>query len=98
LRLGCRLDRIRGAGKGAEESIALGVDLDPLVRRHRFADQPPVLGENPLIARAELLEQLRRPLNVSEEEGDSARGEVVPQGLSIAPQPATFNPIRGKHL
>ena len=57
-------------GEGDEERVALRVDLVTAVSRHGLADDALVLGKHFCVVRADLLEQLRRTLDVSEEEGD----------------------------
>jgi hypothetical protein len=62
-----------------EEGVSLGVDLDTVVARAGVADRLSVRAERlgvPL--RAELAKQPCRPLDVREEEGDRAAGEIRP--------------------
>ena len=67
--------------KGEEEGIALSVDFDPALRGTRLADHTAMLGERVGVGPgAELVQQTRRALDVGEEEGDSARGEVATHG------------------
>jgi len=61
----------RCGGERNEKRVALGVDLDPALLRTRLAYDPPVLRERlgvPL--GAEPVQELRRALDVGEEEGD----------------------------
>ena len=50
----------------------------PPCLRERVPQSPPVLGEQLGVARAVLLEEPRRALDVGEEEGDGAAREVAP--------------------
>ena len=60
-----------------EERVALRVDLDAAVPRERVPQHPPVLGQRLRIPlRAELVQQPRRALDVREQEGDRAGGEI----------------------
>ncbi len=71
---GC--DRVRRAREGDEEGVALSVYLDALVVREGFPKEPPVLGERLCVGITEVVEQLGRPLNVREEEGDGPGWEL----------------------
>ena len=74
LRRHCGPDRVFPAWEGDEERVALRVDLVAPVSRRGLADDALVLGEHFCVVRADLPEQLRRPFDVGEEEGDrSAR-------------------------
>ena len=68
-------DRIAGARKGEEERVALRVDLDAAVLCEALAHQPPVRRQDIVEALAELLEERRRPLDITEDEGDGAARE-----------------------
>ena len=68
----------RARGK-AKKNVALGVDLDAAERSEVQAHQPAVLVEQLAVAVAELLEQLRRALDVAEDEGDGPAGR---EGMS----------------
>jgi hypothetical protein len=46
------------------------------VRRERVTQDAAVLGEDIRVAVPELVQQLRRALDVGEEEGDCARGQL----------------------
>ena len=63
-------DSVLPAGESDEERVALCVDLVTAVSRHGLADDALVLGKHFCVVRADLLEQLRRPFDVGEEEGD----------------------------
>ena len=70
--------RSRRRREGEEEGVALRVHLDPALGGARLPDHAPVLGERLRVALgAELVQQPRRALDVGEEEGDGAGGEVV---------------------
>ena len=63
----------RSRRKSEEEGVALSVDLDAVVAGAGLADQAPVLSESfgvPL--RSQFVQELRRALDVGEEEGDGA--------------------------
>ena len=67
----------RRGSEGEEERVALRVDLDPAFGRARLAHDGAVLGESVGVrVRAELVQELRRALDVGEEEGDGAGREV----------------------
>jgi hypothetical protein len=71
--------RARRRREGEEEGIPLGVHRDPVVTGAGLANHPPVLGERLRVPLgAELVQQPRRPLDVGEEEGNGAGGEVGP--------------------
>ena len=72
-----RGERVVRATEGDEERVALGVDLDPGMAREDRAQLAPVLGEQVHVALAVLMEQARRTLDVGEQEGDRAGGEVA---------------------
>jgi len=56
----------------------LRIHLDAAVRVKRFADDASVIGEGSRISLgAEFVQQVRRPLNVGEEERDCSGGEVT---------------------
>src|SRR6266540_1687341 len=78
-------DCIGGAPEGNEECIALRVDLYPPVTLESRAQNPAVLGERVRIAISQLFQQLRRALDVREEERDGAGREFVPHKLNDAP-------------
>ena len=75
--LGCR-DRRWCSLEGNEEGVALRVDLDPAVRGKSFPQNAPMLGERLRVRfRAEVVQQLRRPLDIGEEEGDRSLRQVA---------------------
>src|SRR5204862_2043017 len=60
-----------------EEGVALTVDLDPLVLCKGIAQENVVLGEQLAVALApELLEELRRALDIGEEKGNRPAREL----------------------
>ena len=60
------------------------VDLDPVLSGAGLANHPAMLGERLGVAlRPELAEQLRRVLDVREEEGDRAGGKLGPHLRTI---------------
>jgi len=71
-------------GEGEEEGVSLRVDLDPVVASAGFADDPAMLRQGIRVALgAELMQEPRRPLDVGEEEGDSASREIRAHGEII---------------
>jgi hypothetical protein len=80
LGIGRGSDGIRGSGESDEEGIALRVDLDSAVLGERVSQDAPLLGEDVRIRVTELMEQLRRALDVGEEEGDCAGRQLCHAG------------------
>ena len=73
-----RRERPGRGGESEEEGVSLRVDLDPALAAHASRIDAPVLGERVCVGLgAELVQQLRRALDVGEEEGDRAGREVV---------------------
>ena len=61
-----------------EERVALGIDLHAIVTGTRLADDLPVCGKRLGIGlRSQLVQELRRSLDVGEEKRDSARGKLL---------------------
>ena len=71
--------RIHGlvrTSEGKEKRVALVVDfLAPVILRGRAKD-PPMLGKEVAVPCTEPLQELRRSLYVSEEQGEGSRGET----------------------
>ena len=64
--------------EGEEEGVALRIDLDSVLGGACLPDDPTVLGERLGVGlRAELVQELRRALDVREEEGDGACRKIV---------------------
>ena len=79
-----RSERTRRGAEREEEGVALSVHLDPAVPRAGLADHSPVLGQCLRVGlAAEFVQELRRPLNVSEEEGDGAGRKVLSHNAII---------------
>jgi hypothetical protein len=79
-----RVERPGCRGKGEEERVPLGIDLDAAMCRSGFADHAAVLGESLGVPfRTKLVQQPRRTLHIGEEEGDGAAGEIVSHACSI---------------
>jgi hypothetical protein len=72
---GC-CDGLGGAGEGDEEGIALGIHLGPTLRRKRRPQQCLVLSQHPRVVVAKALEELGAALDVGEQEGNGATGEL----------------------
>jgi hypothetical protein len=88
--------RSGGGGRGVacaleddEEAVARRVDLDPAVSGARPADGAPVVAAKPGELGTELAHELRRALDVGEQEGDGAGRKVGPRRLhaAIVPKP-----------
>ena len=63
--------RLARTGKGGEEAVALGAELDAVASVHLLAENVAVLGQRLAVPlRAELLEQGGRPLDVGEQQRD----------------------------
>jgi hypothetical protein len=64
--------------KRDEERIALGIDLHAIVTGTRLSDDLPVCGKRLGVGlRSQLVQELRRPLDVGEEKRDSAGGKLL---------------------
>jgi hypothetical protein len=72
LRRYCGGDRVPGARERDEEGIALRVDLVAAELLNCLAEQTRMRRQNIVVPVAELLQQPRRPLDISEEERDRA--------------------------
>jgi hypothetical protein len=73
----CGGHRVSCPGERHDESVTLRVHLDAAVRREGFAERAPVLGEDLRIPSAVFLEKSGRSLDVREQEGDRAAGEIA---------------------
>src|SRR5262245_9520888 len=74
----CGRNSARATGEGKEERVTLGVDLDAALRDRGIADRSAVLREGIGVRiGAQLVEQLRRTLDVGEEKRDRARREIA---------------------
>ena len=65
------------ASKRVEEGVALGVDLVAAVGGEGLPQEPLVLGQNLRPAPTQLPDELRRALDVGEQEGDGARRKLA---------------------
>ena len=75
LRVDRRLRGLVRTPEGKEERVALVVDLLTAVILRRRAKDSPMLGKELAVPCTQALQELRRSLYVSEEEGDGSRGE-----------------------
>src|SRR6185503_3135581 len=75
LRLDCGTDGVACAREGEEERVALVVDLDPVHRLEGRPDESTMRREQLAVEVAELLQQLRRALDVGEDERDRSARE-----------------------
>ena len=73
--------RITRARERNEERVALRVDLDPVVRGERCTKRAAMLAERVGVAVTELVQQLRRALDVGEEEGDGSAGKLAHRAM-----------------
>jgi hypothetical protein len=74
-----RDDRLACVGKREEERVTLRVDLDATVANERVSQSPPVLGECLRVRLGpEIVQQLRRALDVGEHEGNGSDRKIVP--------------------
>ena len=79
-------ERSRRGREREEEGVTLRVDLDAALVGAGLADDAAVLGERIGVRLgAELVQQLRRALDVGEEKGDGAGRKVVAHGAIIRP-------------
>ena len=77
-RVGGRLECAGCGREGDEEGVPLGIHLDAVVAGAGLADHAPVLGERRGVClRSQLVQQLGRALDVGEQEGDRAGGEIA---------------------
>ena len=74
LRLDSRGDGITRAREDEEEGVALRVDLDPVAGREGAAHDSPVRCQHLPVVVTEALEELRRVLDVREDERDRSAG------------------------
>ena len=89
-------ERARCRGEGEEERVALRVTLHAVVCGAGFANHPPVLGKRLRIRLgAQLVQQLRRALDVREEEGDGPGRKIGPHKRHHAPKQG---PRHGRRL
>jgi hypothetical protein len=73
-----RTDGIERIRERVEERVALGVDLDTTVPPECIPEEPTVFGERVrILLSAQPMEQLGRPLDVGEDEGDLATWKVT---------------------
>ena len=73
------VERNRRRREGGEELVALCIHLDPAQRSERTAHDPPVLGEGFRVAiGSQLVQELRRALDVRDQKRDGATWKVPP--------------------
>jgi hypothetical protein len=76
LPVGSRSKCIRGPREGDEERISLRIDLDAAMPAEAFAQRLPMLAERIGVGIAELVQKPSRALDVGEEKGDCAGGQL----------------------
>jgi hypothetical protein len=69
-------DRIAGAGKDYEKGIALRVHLLPVPLPEGRSQQAPALLQESSVAFAQLLQQVRGPFYIGEEQGDGSSRQL----------------------
>ena len=74
--IACRCQRLGGAREHDEERVALRVHLHAVVPRESVTQDAAVLGEHLGVLVAQFVQQARRALDVREQEGDGAGGEL----------------------
>ena len=72
-----RRERLVRRAEDVEERVALRVDLRAAVPLERLPQDAPVLAEHGRVAVAELVQELGRALDVGEEEGQPAVGQLA---------------------
>jgi hypothetical protein len=75
LRISGCTNRIGCTGECDEEGVALGVNLGAVVRRERLPQQAPMLVESACIRVSQVMQKLRRALDVREEKRHDAGRE-----------------------
>jgi hypothetical protein len=81
LRTHDRLDRAAGIGEDDEELVAAVIDDVAVAGLHGLPKEPAVVGQDERVAVAELANELRRALDVGEDECDCAIGKIGCQSL-----------------
>jgi hypothetical protein len=76
-----RLHRAARVGEDDEELVATVIDDMAAAGLDGLAQEPPVVGEDERIAVAQLADELRRPLDVGEDECDCAIRKIGCQSL-----------------
>ena len=79
-------ERLARAGKGGEEAVALGAELDAVAGGHLLPQDVAVVGQRVAVPLgAELLQKDGRPLDVGEQQRDRACGKLShdPRGMII---------------
>jgi hypothetical protein len=75
---GCRRESTRRRRESNKEGIPLRIDLDAAIRAERFAQDAAMLHQGRRILNgAQAVQQLRRTLNVREEEADRSGRELA---------------------
>jgi len=81
-----RADRFRRSREGDKERVALGVDLHSVMSREGRAEHPAVLVKLLGVRITDLAQQLRRALDVGEEQGDHAGREITRHARIMIPE------------
>jgi hypothetical protein len=98
-----RLDGVHGPAEGREERVALAVHLAAAASPDGRPQQPPVFRQYVGVALAQLVKELRRALDVGEEEGvtvplgsPTMAAPVLRQSAAVyrRPSPVSTAPIR----
>lgn len=95
LRLSRGPNGVLGAAEGNKKGIPLRVDLVAAVLRECLPQQPSMVLERVAVSiRAQLVEQLSRPLDVRKEESDGAGREVRYRGRILRLQGCLAQMVR----
>src|SRR5207244_7062005 len=86
---------IAGARKGHEECITLRTDLITMMSTKSLTQQLTTFDQYACVALPKLLKQMRRPLNVSEEQRDGSRRQVT---HTCSPLPRFIGKREGRGL
>lgn len=79
----CSSESVPGAREDEEERVSLRVHLDAVASRKRISDDAPVAGEHLAVVVAQPLQELRRVLDVGEDERDGAYGQLGDEAIVV---------------
>ena len=77
LRVPRRVDGVAGTGEHVEERVSLHVHLDAAVLRQRRTEDSSMFRQNVGVSVTEVIQQLRRALDVGEKESDCSGREFA---------------------
>jgi hypothetical protein len=90
-------DGILGPGKGEEEPVALVVDLAAAVIPEGNANQATLIRKDLSVLLPKLPQQLGRPGDVCEEEGDGSGRQLTHGAAIVAPPPDPDKPLQPRY-